>query len=223
MTEEDTALPLLLSPTSNSLHLLGGFVTPIVNADLWIEWLLNDSAQTSQDIFTGLYWAILQCTDSLVWGLYDGQRWVWSSDADRNIHSPERYTLLEGRVFGLEREVLIWRKEPLFREQFQGRILCDDSNAALLSVRCPLITTLYFEPPIDKPIEEDPEGNWKPNPLKRARPIPLDLRFWKREMPGGNITVTPKGTGVEVKQYLQEDAQTGALRVVACRAVRIIL
>jgi hypothetical protein len=54
-----------------------------------------------------------------------------------------------------------------------------------------------------------------------AHPIPKDALFCRYEEAGGNILVAPVGDGVLMYQHLEEDPETGALRIALTRLAGI--
>jgi hypothetical protein len=200
MTETNTAIV----PPSNAgdLSLQGVVLESLDSAACapYIAWMLTPSSPLPSGLPQRKYHAVLQCSDSLVWGIGDENGWQWASDADKAIRAPCCKNLLEARIFREDMEILIWRDEPFSSAQFRGRIAqesaCSDEYRPLERFYC-------FA-----------------GKEKSASSLPST--FVKREEPGGNTTVTPEGAGVSIRAYLQPDADTGLLRVALTRFVSIL-
>lgn len=178
-------------------------------ADASLNWLLSD-ASFPVDILPNvcwqeLRWAVLQATDALVWGVFEDDAWRWATEqADPDSTAPCRDTLLEVRVFGPEAELLIWRTE----DAFAGRILGEDEAPAGLA---PLERRARFLP------VPDPSGRLIGS-IRRTH----DPAFVRRESGDGRTTVTPTGMGIHLRHYVEQDVETGVLRIAATRFVAVL-
>lgn len=208
---------------------MGAKITPLPNAAPLVGWLLENASLTDglkKEIEErNFQWAVLQCTDSLVWGVYEQGKWVWASSVVSEVREPKMTTLLEARFFGSEAEVLVWRSgdDPCF----VGRILEDSSEEinTLNAEQRPFCQYAEFQPPEDrwippseyeKPAEERMKPEESPYRL-HATSSPL---FIDRQMPDGRITVTPLGKGLILKEYLSEN-EYGGLRISATRFMEV--
>ncbi|MEW6754542.1 MAG: hypothetical protein AB1505_26700 [Candidatus Latescibacterota bacterium] len=200
---------------SNGTTLHGAALTPLApeTATAVADWVLRRRQECPLPD-GGAMWAVLQCTDSLVWAIRATDRWLLASDYCTALRAPARETLVEARVFGPEAEVLVWRDG----DEWLGRVLEDAPvhEEALTAMDRQLV----FEPPVNAAKEEGPPGQWRPNPANICRP--LEQGFVWRELPNGRRTVTPAGEGVLVRDYLADADHTGILRVAASRFVQVL-
>lgn len=172
----------------------GADIKSIENTDDVLSWLLEGGVYTAGD---EQYYAVLQCCDSLVWGLCKDGGWMWASEVFPAVRAPRRVTLMEARIFCTQQEILLWRTGEFDDELFTGRILKDSSNCAQ---GCePIETRVHFWE------EEERKGD-----------------FVKRTQPGGAYIITPPGRQIRLKHYLQEDSASGSLRIAVTRFVEIV-
>jgi hypothetical protein len=137
-------------------------------------------------------WAVIQCTDTLVWGIYDSYGWKFASDIDPDIRPPKVETFIEARIFDENEEALIWQDA----KGFHGRRLKSKDCAGELM---PMDRIASFDENDDSQTSEK-----------------LSAGFIKRINPGGRILVTPPGKGLCIKEYLEED-DCGILRIAVTR------
>jgi hypothetical protein len=144
-------------------------------------------------------YALLQCADTLVWGVYEAGNWTWADEQpDSEVRQRRWEALQEARIFGPTMDILIWSAGGGFR----GRLLTGAANS-------PGRESLRRFAAWDQ--ADDPD--W-------AEGTVGDAFCWRRTT-GGRVTVTPRGTGVELLDYLSEDEETGVLRVAATRFVTV--
>lgn len=178
--------------SQNKIH--GAEITPLADTEIVLQWLLDEKLSESS---TAHYFGVLQCSDAFVWGLWDNNSWKWAYEAAPNqIRKPCRATLMEARIFSDDEEILLWRTGNFDDEKFCGRTVKDLEDCE----------------PDYKPIEQ------------RAKFVGTGTRvgdFVVRVQSGGAVTVTPPGNEIIMKQYLQEDEDTGALRIALTRFVNI--
>lgn len=148
-------------------------------------------------------WAVLQCFDGFVWCVWQDDIWLRADQAPNSfVRRPSIETLMEARLFGPTGEALIWR----VHDRLQGRVLRTLST-----------------------------GKHDPDPLVRLRsPLPrfvpfmagserefTDAPFVRRQSGSGNVVVTPKGRGLKVLEHLEEDSETGILRIAATQFIDV--
>ncbi len=156
--------------------------------------------------FSGLYWALIFCADGVVWGKLDERGWRLSSDVFPNISpSPSMDKVLELRVFGYDREILIWRDG----DDFRGRML-DDRDAK--GIFKPLEETRVL---LGNRLVEAKDGfSWVSSPEGREQVVPVSCT--PEDFKGGRWPLR-----LRVKHYFSQDEATGVLRVVASRLVGV--
>jgi len=144
-------------------------------------------------------YAVLQCTDTFVWGISGAAGWLWSSDADTELRHPRLETLLEARIFGPEAEILAWRSSPA-SATFAGRLAVDD-NAPAEAWLAPLDREAAFVGS-KTPLSNTHFGCWTTG--------------------GGKVTIAPCGSRVRVREYLSVCPETGVLRIAMTRFLEVI-
>ncbi|GEM_PF-3518159 len=184
-----------------------------------LAWLWGGAKPTSETVPDTFDYGVLQCTDSFVWGICTDGVWRWSSSVEPHtpqspgVIAPQTHTLLEARLFGTEAELLLWRSGNFADETFCGRILRDASADETVA---PLTAWTAFSPPTDQP----------KHPRKEKQRLAAYVEtladgFVRRTQTNGCITVTPAGSYIRLKHYLEEDTTTGVLRIAATRFVSI--
>ena len=193
----------------------GAQFAPVDDWDAILAWLFATEAETVSKERAAKYdYAMLQCTDSFVWGVCKAGVWQWGSEpVDPDVRAPSRQTLLEARVFGKDGELLLWRNGDFDANTFAGRLLTDTTANA----ETPTLTTYLEFAPARKHQRDRRTGK----PTRGMMVERLNDEFMRRELPNGCITVTPHGERVELRHYLGENPQTGVLRIAATRFVAI--
>jgi len=156
------------------------------------------AGQTCYGGYPAFSYALLQCDDTLVWGIAADNTWTWGHEADHELRQPRLDRVLEARLFSPDGEILLWRVQ----DGIYGRYLTD-SNSPVDSALQPLEAHLIFE-----------QGDDQEMPLGKTG-------FVRRETSGGLVTVTPAGRRIAIRQYLSESVNTGAVRITATRFVVI--
>jgi hypothetical protein len=176
----------------NKTQLHSAELTPITNDEA--EKLFNGlMSKTSYPPSTfSPKWAVIQCTDTLVWCIHDSDGWKLASDIDPDIRPPKVETFMEARIFDENEEALIWQDA----NGFHGRRLKSKDRAEEVT---PLDRISAFDENNDTTTREQ-----------------LSCGFIKRRNPGGRILVTPPGEALCIKEYLEED-DCGILRIAVTR------
>lgn len=164
---------------------------------------------------TKVKWLLAHCHDGVTWGRLENHSWMFSSAAFPNV-SPiiTNANLIELRLFGEDREVLIWRTEG----GFSGRCLTDD----------PIIDD-------NNPCRPDNEtrillGDRMLSPsingfthvrtakgLQQAVPLEcMEKDFSVDNRPYGRWPLR-----LEVKHYFEQDNEVGIVRISASRLVNV--
>lgn len=146
-----------------------------------------------------LHYAVLQCTDTFVWGVPDGAGWLWSNDADPALRPPRLETLLEARLFGPDAEILAWRDASTSRE-FAARLAVDAEVP---------------EDVVLAPLDREAAFAGTPKDLPGT-----PFRRWTTG--GGKVTVAPAGSRLRVREYLGACPDTGVLRIAMTRFLEVI-
>jgi hypothetical protein len=161
------------------------------------KWLL-DAGPAPAGVDASWQCALVQCTDTLVWGVLRAGHWRFSSDADRELRRPRLDRLLEARVFGRGSEALLWRTEG----RLSGRLLADGAGQE------PAVQ------PRDRRFWFDCEDRG-----------PTDLGdpdFVAYRTPAGRRVVGPCGSGILVRDHFVESVETGLVRLAATRFVEVL-
>ncbi len=180
--------------------IIGAHLESIPDTSCVINWIFSNEKPT---IAPNNDWhAVLQCSDAYVWGIWQGERWVWTSDECTDVRAPRTITLQEARIFSPTREVLIWRVGEFYDETFAGRVLSD---------------------------AQDETSKWKPIDTIREfwrnqddTPSHSMGKFTERRNEGGQVVITPHGKSLLVRQYIEEDDTNASLRIAAIRFVSIL-
>lgn len=178
-------------------RLLGAECLPLKDVAEWADWLIEGASQP-QSVPSDLRFAVLQCWDALVWGIWDGTAWAWASGIKGSgVRAPRVAALTEARVFGPSAEILLWRVE----DNFLGRRLADASAPLAFPEHKPLTRLASFEGS-----EERLD----------------DMRFVRRVEDNGRTTITPPGKALKICEYLEEDPEISILRIAATRFVTLV-
>ncbi len=181
-------------------------ITPLEASEA-VDWLLAASPRP-QSVPEELQWAVVQAADAFVWGVRTDEAWRWATQhADREARPLRREALLEVRAFFSGAELLLWRTGAAFA----GRILCDVSGEAPGGSPSPTALS-----PLDRRCFFLPVPNEDGALSGRVLTTP-DPGFLRREEGNGRTTVTPLGTGILFRNYLEQCQETGMLRVAATR------
>jgi len=180
----------------------------------YLKWVIDgteDNVSASK-----VKWLLAHCHDGVTWGILKDRSWVLSSRAFRKICPViSENNLLDLRLFGEDREILIWRTDV----GFAGRCLVDNG-----------------EPDKDNPCRPDTE-KWillgdrmvsdadqkHQNPvgftcvgtargLRQAVPVECS----EEDFTGGRWPLR-----LEVKHYFEQDKETGVVRVAVSRLVNL--
>ncbi|WP_395095192.1 CRISPR-associated protein Csx19 [Armatimonas sp.] len=179
-----------------------------MNAAAYLDWLLG--GPKPEGASDSLVWAVLQATDTLVWAIREGDTWqradqVPNSEVrDYGVRVPHAERVFEARLFGPEVQLLLWRNE-------EGEL----NHATLKADEGDLKRTLLFTHEVDRREAKENNRSWTP-------PEPCSARFLWYSDRAGRVTVVPKGYGLEIAQHLEEDPETGLVRIVATRFVKIV-
>jgi len=156
-------------------------------------------------------WLLAHCHDGVTWGrLGDDHSWLSSSVPFPQV-SPviSASNLLELRLFGPEREILIWRID---RELFSGRCLADQGAPDNTDLCRPdnqiriLLGNKY----------RDVQGGFTHVCTERGTQQAVPLECTKDDFSGDRSPLRLK-----VRHYFQEEAATGVIRVAASRLVDV--
>jgi hypothetical protein len=227
--------------TSASHRIKAAEITLLDEAEItgFLNWLLTPDTACPESLQQSFRYAVLQCTDSLVWGVFEADAWHWASDADVDrpasadgapaqvgVRKPSLKTLLEARVFGQDAtvpEVLIWRTD-FDTVQFAGRLLGDTVEPlAADSPYRPLPREAAFLPTELDTHRPSRANRQRPDPNTAKLFVELDGgRFARRTTLDGRITVTPPGWAVALRDYPEEDEATGILRIALTRFVGLV-
>ncbi len=176
----------------------GARITPIntEQARAWLDWLSEGGPPLTET--HGVRFALAHSDSGVTWGYLDDQgHWKLGAAVDpRLCPLPTARSLHELRLFGNTAEVLIWRGD----NELQGRLLADDG------------TVFDSSDPL-RPMNEG----------RRLRGECREMRdgFKRYTDAGGAQHLAPESFPEEfsVRHYFEQDASTGAVRIVATRLV----
>jgi hypothetical protein len=182
------------------------------DAEAFVSLLMDNAACPEGTEAEAYRYAVCQCFDTFVWGQRIQGVWEWASDptVGAGVRPPDKRTLIEARVFGPTEETLVWRDSAAGSADFHGRVVKDSEGMVYLK------RYASFQPAQDdqNPQNDYTEASRISNTKHKA--------FVQRRLGNGRITVTPEGTGVLIYEYLQEQTETGAVRIFLTRFVDIL-
>ena len=174
-----------------------------------LNWVRKEGISCQEGNFP---WLLAHCHDGVTWGRFDSvtKGWLLSSKPFPTLcPQVSGSNLLEIRLFGSEREILIWRTE----NGFSGRCLIDKEEQGNNDPCRPDNETLILLG--DRVLEASKEGFTcvgTARGLKQAVPLECtDNDFAEGRWP---LRVT-------MRHYFEQDDVTGAVRVAASRLVTI--
>jgi len=175
----------------------------------YLIWIIDGTEPDKS--FKDVAWLLAHCHDGVTWGrLSDDQSWRLSSKFFPELcPCISESNLLEIRLFGLDREILIWRTE----NGFSGRILIDkpehENNAPCRpddEIRILLG---------DRVLDSTKEGFTRVR-TKSGMEQAIPLECADKDCTEGRWPFRLK-----VRHYFEEDQKTGAVRVAASRLVNV--
>lgn len=166
-------------------------------ATSWLAWLISEGPAPADT--HGIRFALAHCESGVTWAfLDDAGKWRLGSAVKPDLCPvPTATSLHELRLFGATAEVLLWRADD---GQLRGRILADSGPRAVS----------------DDPLRPFCESRW----LRGDPSEPRDgfIRYTDR---GGAEHLAPQSLPHEfsVRNYLEQDSSTGAVRIAVTRLV----
>lgn len=175
----------------------------------YLFWVI-DSVELGQHI-KDIAWLLAHCHDGVTWGcLNDDQSWRLSSKFFPELCPYiSKSNLLEIRLFGLDREILIWRTE----KGFSGRCLIDKPGQKNNDPCRPddEIRILLG----DRVLETTKEGFTRVR-TKSGMEQAIPLECADKDCIEGRWPFRLK-----MRHYFEKDMKTGAVRVAASRLVKV--
>jgi CRISPR-associated protein (TIGR03984 family) len=179
-----------------------------------LAWLLDHADVGSPNGAAGLFWVLAHCDDGVTWGYYDtdAQSWRFGHQVVPEVSPPiRRETLQELRIFGEPGEVLIWRTVTGLR----GRILCETA---------PLVDCHNESDPLrpsdetrllrgDRVVAQCEHGFTHVTDQMGAEQV-IPMRTTETQLRAGRVRLG-------VRQYYQQDPETGVVRVAVSRLVNV--
>lgn len=165
-------------------------------------------------------WVLAHCDDGVVWGLRSKDGWALSSGSFKELVAAITHSNVQQlRLFGSSSEILIWRSGANGADGvYRGRILRDvafDTERAPFEESVVLVGDRLLHP------QTSLEERNRENPFSlvgdatgscHAVPLSCEERhFRENRWP----------LRLDIKHYLEEDKDTGALRIAASRLVRL--
>jgi CRISPR-associated protein (TIGR03984 family) len=174
----------------------------------FLAWLTGeaDSPMGTESIV----WALGHFDDGVTWGRWNGETasWITGHAVAPNV-SPafRKETLQELRLFGEQREVLIWRTPAGLR----GRVITDERDRRDAGPTAPADETRVLRG--DRAERTFDNGFTLVSDATGARQV-LPIRVSHPES-------TSIGVRLVVRHYFQEDSETGVVRVAMTRLVAL--
>ena len=191
--------------------LYGCTLTPFRNGTALLDWVVRGQGNAIPEA-TGTQWLLAHCDDGVTWGRCEQDKWKLSSKPFSHI-SPElsSVNLQQLRLFGAEREILIWCGE----NGFQGRILADTGEQVEEELRPKeesqiLIGDRLLKGPCDGFSLVGEAGG-----SRHAVPLCCDEKDFEKDNP------FQWPLRLVVKHYMSQDAGTGVVRIAASRLVNV--
>lgn len=180
--------------------------------DAFVAWV--GKGGRAPDAVEGLRWLLAHCHDGVTWGRLgdDGLLWLVSSAVFPDLcPSISASNLLEMRLFGKEKEVLIWRSEA----GFSGRCLSDETGnpEGGDSPTRPDDETRIL---LGDRLVDGPKGSFSRTGTASGREQAVPLECTEQDFTGGRQPLR-----LLVRHYFEQDAETGAVRVAASRLVDV--
>ena len=187
--------------------------------DRYLAWLLGDSSSSppDRDQAANLVWALAHCDDGVTWGRYDTgeHRWALGSEVAPDVSPPiRREALQELRIFDEKREALIWRTEAGLR----GRIIREAEHFDTADSLCP----------------SDERRILRGDRVHRNDAINAGFTHIADQTGAQQVvpsTITNEDFGarrdrrqplcLHLRHYYEQDPETGAVRIVATRLVKL--
>jgi len=174
-----------------------------------LNWVTKEGESCQEGDYS---WLLAHCHDGVTWGRFDSvtKDWLLSSTPYAKLCPRiSESNLLEIRLFGLEREILIWRTE----NDFSGRCLIDkeerDNNDSCLPDN---ETRILLGDRVLDALKEGFTCVGTARGLRQA--VPLECT--DKDFAGGRWPLR-----VQMRHYFEQDDETGAVRVAASRLVTI--
>jgi len=174
-----------------------------------LNWVTKGAESFQEGVFS---WLLTHCYDGVTWGRFNivTKDWLLSSKPFSTLcPRVSESNLLEIRLFGSEREIMIWRTE----NGFSGRCLIDkqeqDNNDPC---RPDNETRILLGDRVLEPSKEGFTRVGTARGLQQAVPIEcIDKDFADGRWP----------LRLKMRHYFEQDDETGAVRVAASRLVNI--
>jgi CRISPR-associated protein (TIGR03984 family) len=190
-------------------ELAGGVIEPLGDSTCrqLLAWITGSRGAPIADCVELL---LAYCYDGVTWGRLDRDTRQWRLACEpfpARVPKPTEKNLIELRLFGPEREVLIWREG----QRFGGRTLKDDSCE--LNYLRPMDESWILLG--DRLLEPPKDGFTRVGSATGAEQVvPVQISedvFQQSSWP----------LRLHVRHYLESDDETGAVRIAATRLVKL--
>lgn len=181
----------------------------------YLKWVIDGTEDNVSA--TKVKWLLAHCHDGVTWGFLDHGSWALSSGAFPEV-SPviSENNLLELRLFGEDREILIWQTDA----GFAGRCLVDNGELEKgnpcrpdTEKRILLGDRMAFDADQKR---QNPVNGFTcvgtARGLRQAVPVVCS----EEDFTGGRWPLL-----LEVKHYFEQDKETGVVRVAVSRLVNV--
>ncbi len=166
------------------------------------EWLNHHSS--------GFSWLLAHFYDGVVWGIFDGIRWILSNDDSSNANATVE-TLIEARVFGANRESFIWRHGTGF---FERSIVDNNGSGATCFDEPQILWGTYGTSKLigDQKFSQLSDGR---QALSHIVPVPLDDLLFEEALGHRPLNLI-------LRHYISQDPASGLAHVSMSRLVNLI-
>lgn len=167
---------------------------------VWLQWALGTEGSTCPNAPLPS-WLLAVTTGGILWGREDAGKMRLASTHPRATCALSEETLLEMRLFGQDREILIWKTD----DGPAGRILADRSNDSADEALSPAERTMLLRG--DRVLEGPVSGFTRiGDGTGCIQIVPLEVH----EAPSLRLAV---------RHYFEQDDESGEVRVAASRLV----
>ena len=157
---------------------------------------------------------LAHCYNGVTWGRFDENNTAWkmsSSVFPDLCPAVTPYNLLEMRLFGPEKEILIWRTDT----GFSGRCLVDDENC---DKKAPTAPAEEYRILLGDTVVAGPVDGFTRVSARTGAQQAVPLEITNQALSGRQKSPMM----LKIRHYFEQDDQSGAVRIAATRLVDIV-